>query len=71
MGGKAGKKGKIEIELPINNSPHKNFLFSVNPVYDSLGNIAFLAIELIDISEQVKLRELVIQKENLKKRSLR
>jgi len=63
LSGKSGKKGIVEIELTIGNGQNKNYLFSVNPINDSLGNIAFLAVELVDITKQVELRESVIRKE--------
>lgn len=55
-----GEKISIEVVLTIGNQSSKTFIFSVSPIIDELGEVDFLALEIIDISEQVRLRELMI-----------
>ena len=58
-----GNKSTIEVTLAIGKEGAKPFLFSISPIVDSNGQISFLALEIRDISEQVRLRELMILKE--------
>jgi len=60
---KDGHKKSMEINCSLTDDTSANCLFNVSPIKDNNGNISFLAVEIIDISEQVKLRELVIAKE--------
>ena len=59
----AGKKVSMEVSLALGKSEPKSFLFAVSPILNSAGNVAFLAMEIIDIAEQVHLRELMIAHE--------
>lgn len=61
--GSIGIKNSIEVILQIGRQPPQTSLFSVSPVMDDTDKISFLALEIIDISEQVKLRELMIVRE--------
>jgi len=60
---RTGKKVSIEVSLALGKSKPKTFLFAVSPIMNSAGNVAFLALEIIDIAEQVRLRELMIAHE--------
>ncbi len=60
---KAGAPCNLEIELQLGKLPPTKYLFSVNPITDENGCIKFLALEIIDISTQVRLRELMLTKE--------
>ena len=58
-----GKKSTIEVALTISKECFGTFLFKVSPILDSSGQVSFLALEIIDISEQVRLRELMLSQE--------
>ncbi len=58
-----GKKNSIEVTLTIGRKGSGTFLFKVSPILDSGGRVLFLALEIIDISEQVRLRELMLRQE--------
>jgi PAS domain S-box-containing protein len=58
-----GEKISIEVVLNIGADRAKTFLFSVSPIIDESGKVDFLALEIIDISEQVRLRELMLDQE--------
>ncbi len=58
-----GEKISIEVVLNIGADRSKTFLFSVSPIIDESGEVDFLALEIIDISEQVRLRELMLDQE--------
>ena len=60
---KAGASCSLEIELQLGKLPPKKYLFNVNPITDENGLIKFLALEITDISTQVRLRELMLTKE--------
>ncbi len=59
----AGKKVGIEVVLALGKNEPKLFLFSVSPILNSAGKVAFLAMEIIDIADQVRLRERMIAHE--------
>ena len=58
-----GRRVSIEVNLSIGGGNPRTFLFTVSPILNSVGEVAFLALEIIDISEQVRLRELMIANE--------
>ena len=58
-----GQRVSIEVKLSIGGGKSRTSLFTVSPILNSAGNVAFLALEIIDISEQVRLRELMIASE--------
>ncbi len=60
---KDGKKQSVEVALSFGKSAAEPFLFSINPILDEKGLISFLAVEIVNISEQVGLREMMIAKE--------
>ncbi len=60
-----GRKSIIEEDLRLKKGPDKTFLFSVSPILDAKGQISFLALEITDISQQVRLRELMLAKEKV------
>jgi PAS domain S-box-containing protein len=60
---KAGIKGSIEINFSITQENDRSYLFNVSPILGSSGKISFVALEITDISEQVRLRELTLRRE--------
>ena len=58
-----GEKSSIEVDLTIAKKAHSTFLFSVSPILNAAGHISFVALEITNISEQVRLRELMLAKE--------
>jgi two-component system NtrC family sensor kinase len=60
---KDGVKGSVEINFSIEQDDDRSYLFNASPILDSSGQIAFVALEITDISEQVKLRELTLKRE--------
>ncbi|MCD6223926.1 MAG: PAS domain S-box protein, partial [Deltaproteobacteria bacterium] len=58
-----GRKSSIEVTLSIGREGSGTFLFKVSPTLDSNSRVSFLALEIIDISEQVRLRELMLLQE--------
>jgi len=60
---KDGIKGSVEISFSIEQENDRSYLFNASPVRDSSGQISFVALEITDISEQVKLRELTLKRE--------
>ncbi|MBI5591623.1 MAG: PAS domain-containing protein [Deltaproteobacteria bacterium] len=63
LGAKNGTKGSLEVDFSKDQENDRSFLFNVNPIRDPLGEISFLALEITDISEQVRLRELTLKRE--------
>ncbi|WP_155316224.1 PAS domain S-box protein [Desulfosarcina alkanivorans] len=65
MGAKGGRKSSLEVMLKLNNGsqPAGYFLFNASPIKDPNGRISFLALEITDISDQVQLREQVLDRE--------
>ncbi len=58
-----GISGSVEISFSIDRDNQRSYLFSANPVRNSDGKIAFVALEIVDITEQVRLRELTLERE--------
>jgi two-component system NtrC family sensor kinase len=58
-----GIKGSVEINFSIEQENDRSYLFNASPVRDSSGQVSFVALEITDISEQVKLRELTLKRE--------
>lgn len=65
LGAKGGRKSSLEVMLKLNNGsqPAGHFLFNASPIKDPNGRISFLALEITDISDQVQLRELILERE--------
>jgi two-component system NtrC family sensor kinase len=63
LGAKNGINGSVEINFSIAEENDRSYLFNVSPIRDSSGEISFLALEITDISEQVRLRELTLGRE--------
>ena len=61
--GRNGLKSNIEVTLTIGKNSPRTSLFSVSPIFDSSCKVSFLALEITDISEQVRLREMMIVQE--------
>ena len=62
---KSGRKSSLEVMLQPQQgaSASGSYLFNANPIKDQNGRISFLALEITDITEQVQLREQVLDKE--------
>lgn len=60
---KDGIKGSVEINFSIEQENDRSYLFNASPVRNLSGQISFVALEITDISEQVKLRELTLKRE--------
>ena len=58
-----GIKSSVEINFSIEQNDDRSYLFNASPVRDPSGRVIFVALEITDISEQVKLRELTLKKE--------
>jgi len=58
-----GVKSTIEANVSIHNGDKQRFIINLSPIFSPEGEIKFLSIEAKDISEQVKLRELMLQTE--------
>ncbi len=58
-----GIKGSVEISFSIEQENDRTYLFNASPVRNSSGETAFVALEITDISEQVRLRELTLKRE--------
>lgn len=58
-----GIKGSVEIDFSIEQENDRTYLFNASPVRNSSGQISFVALEITDISEQVRLRELTLKRE--------
>ncbi|MBI5568714.1 MAG: PAS domain-containing protein [Desulfomonile tiedjei] len=58
-----GEKETIEIRLAADSEKQLAFIISASPIYDTHGEITYLAVEAKDISEQIRLQELILQKE--------
>lgn len=60
---KDGRGCGIEIYLSFSQEVSGTYFVNINPIKDDSGTVVLLVMEIMDISEQVKLRELMLAKE--------
>ena len=58
-----GQKENLEVRTLQDDIGQRAFIVSASPIYDVEGGISYLAVEAKDISEQVRLRELILRNE--------
>ncbi len=58
-----GEKENLEVRSHQDENGQRAFILSASPIYDAEGGISFLAVEAKDVSEQVRLRELILRNE--------
>lgn len=58
-----GQKCTLEATVTFPGKDELPFVINVSPIFDPEGDINYLAVEAKDISEQVRLRELMLQNE--------
>jgi PAS domain S-box-containing protein len=63
MDAQAGIKGSMEVNFSMAQENDRSYLFNVSPILSPSGKVSFVALEITDISEQVRLRELTLKRE--------
>ncbi len=63
LNAKNGSRCSLEVLFQLNQTSPGTYLFNANPIKDLDGRISFLALEITDISEQVRLREQILDEE--------